>query len=358
MRVIISAGGTGGHIYPAMAVVNKIKDMEPNSDILYIGTHNRMEKDIVPNYDINYLPLKVTGFKRKLSLYNVHSVIYFFKAIKEAKKVIRDFKPDVVVGFGGYVTAPVLYAAHKLGVPTFVHEQNSVVGLTNRFLARFVNKVGVSFENTITKFKPDQAVFTGNPLGEQALKVKAAKRTDYFDNNNPIVLLSMGSLGSGSVNKVIVELIPKLKDQPYNFIWVTGTNAYADYKNIKAPGNVLITSFIKDMVKVIKISDVFITRAGAGALAEIGVLGIPSIIIPSPYVTNNHQVMNAKSLADANAALVLQEDELNSDKLIEMIDEVLYEDTLRKRLIRNVKRTGVRNSATLIYEQLLKIRKK
>ena len=358
MRVIVSAGGTGGHIYPAMAVINKIKDMEPGSDILFIGTHNRMEKDIIPNYDINYLPLKVTGLRRKLDSSNIRSIIYFFKAIKESKKVIRDFKPDVVIGFGGYVTAPVLYAAKKLGIPTFAHEQNMVIGLSNKFLARFVDKFGVSFVSTVNKFKPGQAVFTGNPLGEQALRVKKAKKSDYFNNDLPLVLLSMGSLGSATVNKVVKKLIPKLKDKPYNFIWVTGNGTYDKYKDLKVPNNVKIMPFIKDQVKVLRITDLFITRAGGGALAEASVLGLPTIIIPSPYVTDNHQVLNALDLKNQEAALVIEERDLNIDSLDNAINKIMNDDKLRKDLVRNIKKTGVKNSATLIYEEIAALRKK
>jgi len=317
-----------------------------------------MEKDIIPNYDINYLPLKVTGLRRKLDLTNIKSIIYFFKAIKESKKVIRDFKPDVVIGFGGYVTAPVLYAAKKLDIPTFAHEQNMVIGLSNKFLARFVDKFGVSFASTVNKFKPGQAVFTGNPLGEQAMRVKKAKSSDYFANDLPIVLLSMGSLGSATINEVVKDLIPRLNNKPYNLLWVTGTATYDKYKDLKGPDNVKIVPFIKDQAKTLRITDLFITRAGGGALAEAGVLGMPSIIIPSPYVTDNHQVMNAKDFEETGAALVISEFDLDVKTLDETIDKIMNDDKLRKDLVRKIKKTGVKNSATLIYEEIAALRKK
>ena len=171
MRVIISAGGTGGHIYPALAIINKIKEEEPDSEFLYIGTTDRMEKDLIPSMGYRYEGLEVTGFKRKLSLDNIKTITNFLGAIKKAKVIIKDFNPDIVIGCGGYVTAPVIYAAKKLGKRTFIHEQNSVVGLANKFLSKYTDKVGVSFESTINDFPKGKAVFTGIPCSEKALSI-------------------------------------------------------------------------------------------------------------------------------------------------------------------------------------------
>ena len=173
MRVIISAGGTGGHIYPALAIINKIKEEEPDSEILYIGTTDRMEKDLIPSLGYKYEALEVKGLKRKLTLDNIKTVTCFISAIKRAKEIIKDFDPDIVIGCGGYVTAPVIYAAKKLGKRTFIHEQNSVVGLANKFLSRYTDKVGVSFESTIKDFPKGKAILTGNPCSEKALSIKA-----------------------------------------------------------------------------------------------------------------------------------------------------------------------------------------
>ena len=227
MRVIISAGGTGGHIYPALAIINKIKEKEPNSEFLYIGTTNRMEKDLIPSLGYAYEGLDVTGFKRKLTLDNVKTIANFLGAIKKAKAIIKDFNPDIVIGCGGYVTAPVIYAAKKLGKRTFIHEQNSVVGLANKFLSRYTDIIGVSFESTIKDFPKGKAILTGNPCSEKALTIKPATKKELgVDENKKLVLIVMGSLGSRTVNDKIFEFIEKFRGKDYSVIFVTGNTYY------------------------------------------------------------------------------------------------------------------------------------
>ena len=214
MRVIISAGGTGGHIYPALAIINKIKEEEPDSEILYIGTTDRMEKDLIPSLGYKYEALEVKGLKRKLTLDNIKTVTCFISAIKRAKEIIKDFDPDIVIGCGGYVTAPVIYAAKKLGKRTFIHEQNSVVGLANKFLSRYTDKVGVSFESTIKDFPKDKAILTGNPCSEKALSIKATTKDKLgVDKDKKLVLIVMGSLGSRSVNDRIFSFVDKFRNK-------------------------------------------------------------------------------------------------------------------------------------------------
>ena len=179
MRVVISAGGTGGHIYPALAIINKIKKEEPNSEFLYIGTHNRMEKDLIPSMNIPYESIEITGFIRKLTLENFKTLTRFIKARKRCLELIKNFNPDIVIGAGGYVTAPVIWAAKKLGHKTFIHEQNSVVGLSNKYLTKYVDKVGVSFEVTLTEFPKEKVLLTGNPCSEKALATPMAKKSDF-----------------------------------------------------------------------------------------------------------------------------------------------------------------------------------
>ena len=190
MRVIISAGGTGGHIYPAISIINKIKKEEPKSEFLYIGTHNRMEKDLIPEMKIPYEAIEITGFKRKLSLDNITTMRNFFKARKKCLKIIKDFDPDVVIGCGGYVTAPVIWAANKLGYKTFIHEQNSVVGLSNKYLSKYADRIGVSYESTLKEFPKDKVVLTGNPCSEEAISRKAISKSVYgLDEKKKLVLI-------------------------------------------------------------------------------------------------------------------------------------------------------------------------
>ena len=353
MRVIISAGGTGGHIYPALAIINKIKEKEPNSEFLYIGTTNRMEKDLIPSLGYAYEGLDVTGFKRKLSLDNVKTITNFLGAIKKAKAIIKDFNPDIVIGCGGYVTAPVIYAAKKLGKRTFIHEQNSVVGLANKFLSRYTDLIGVSFESTIKDFPKGKAILTGNPCSEKALTIKAATKKEFgVDENKKLVLIVMGSLGSRSVNDKIFEFIEKFRNKDYSVIFVTGNTYYEKVKDRRVPDNVKVLPFIYEIPSVMKITDLMVTRAGASTMSEITSLGVPSIFIPSPYVPNNHQYKNAMDLVNNNAGIILEEKDLSSDTLVKLIDDTLNDKDKISDIKKNLKRLSTPNSSTKIYNLL------
>lgn len=353
MKVIVSAGGTGGHIYPALAIINKIKEEEPNSEFLYIGTTNRMEKDLIPSLGYKYEGLEVTGFKRKLSLDNIKTVTNFVNAIKKAKRIIKDFNPDIVIGCGGYVTAPVIYAAKKLGKKTFIHEQNSVVGLANKFLAKYTDKIGVSFESTLKDFPDGKAVLTGNPCSEKALNIKKAKKeTLEIDKNKKLVLIVMGSLGSRTVNDKIMSFIDKFKNKDYSVIFVTGTTYYEKVKDTKVPNNVKILPFIYEMPSVMKITDLMVTRAGASTMSEITALEVPSIFIPSPFVTNNHQYKNAMDLVNNKAGIILEEKDLTDESLINLIDKTINDKDGLLEIKKNLRKLGIKDSSTRIYNIL------
>ena len=353
MRVIISAGGTGGHIYPALAIINKIKEEEPNSEFLYIGTNNRMEKDLVPSLGYRYEGLEVTGFKRKLTLENVKTLTNFLGAIKKAKIIIKDFEPDIVIGCGGYVTAPVIYAAKKLGKKTFIHEQNSVVGLANKFLSKYTDRIGVSFESTIKDFPSGKALLTGNPCSEKALTIKKADKTSLgIDKNKRLVLIVMGSLGSRTVNDKIFNFIDKFKNKDYSVIFVTGTTYYEKVKDIKVPENVKILPFIYEMPSVMKVTDLIVTRAGASTMSEITALELPAIFIPSPYVANNHQYKNAMDLVEKNAGIILEEKDLTEESLINIIDTTINDKEKLLDIKKNLRKLAVKDSSTRIYNIL------
>lgn len=353
MKVVISAGGTGGHIYPALAIINKIKEEEPDSEFLYIGTTNRMEKDLIPSLGYNYVGLEVRGFKRKLTLENIKTITNFIGAIKEAKKIIKDFNPDIVIGCGGYVTAPVIYAAKKLGKKTFIHEQNSVVGLANKFLARYTDKIGVSFESTINDFPKGKAILTGNPCSEKALSIKkATKESLEVDKDKKLVLIVMGSLGSRTVNDKIFSFIDKFRNKNYSVIFVTGPTYYEKIKDKKVPTNVKVVPFIYEMPSVMKITDLMVTRAGASTMSEITALEVPSIFIPSPYVVNNHQYKNAMDLANNNAGIILEEKDLDDKTLINLIDTTLNDKEKLSTIKKNLKNIAIKDSSTRIYNIL------
>ena len=353
MRLVISAGGTGGHIYPAIAIINKIKKEEPKSEFLYIGTHNRMEKDLIPSMNIPYEAIEITGFIRKLTLENFNTLKRFIKARKKCLQIIKDFNPDIVIGAGGYVTAPVIWAAKKLGHKTFIHEQNSVIGLSNKYLTRYVDKVGVSFESTIKEFPKEKVILTGNPCSEKAIATPVANKKDFdLTEDKKLVLIVMGSLGSKTINEKMSEYIYGFRNKNYEVLYVTGESHYEKMKNKRLPDNVKVVPFIKDLPSIMKKTDLMISRAGASTMSEIMALNIPTIFIPSPYVTNNHQYKNAKDLYDKKAAWLIEEKDLNKITFIKTIDDILTNEAKYNKIKENLSKLGIKDSSTRIYNTL------
>ncbi len=352
MRVIISAGGTGGHIYPALAILKKIKEKEPNSEFLYIGTHNRMEKDIVPKEKIPYEEIEMYGFNKTKPLSNLKCISCLTKGYKKCKKLIKEFKPDVVVGVGGYITVPVILAASKLGIPTFIHEQNSLPGKSNIFLSKYVSKIGVSFKNSSSKFPDYKTVFTGNPCSDEAMKVKKIEKKELgLDEKKKLILIVMGSLGASTFNNYFLTLLPKIKKKDYEIVLITGKTEYEKVKENKFPKNVFVYPFFENLPRLMKCVDVMVSRAGASTLSEVIALDIPTILVPSPFVANNHQYKNAMDLVKENAALLIEEKDMKEDILLEKIDEVLKEEKT-KELKKNLKKLNTKDSALKIYTEI------
>ncbi len=352
MRVIISAGGTGGHIYPALAILNKIKEKEPDSEFLYIGTHNRMENDIVPKRGIPYESIEIYGFSKNL-FKNFKTVGCVFKSYKKCKKIIKDFNPDVVIGVGGYVTSPVIYAAKKLGYKTVIHEQNSFPGKSNLFLSKYSDLICVSFKSTINSFPKEKTVLTGNPCSEDAL-IKPAISKDMFglSKDKKLVIIVMGSLGASRINDYIINSMNDFKNCDYDVLFVTGKASYDSVIKNKFPGNVHVVPYVDGMTGLMKNADLIVSRAGASTISEIVALGIPSILIPSPYVANNHQFKNAMDLVSTGSALMVEENDLKGNILVRKIDEVLSDSDKIKDIKNNLKSLVVNNSASLIYDNI------
>ena len=356
MRVIISAGGTGGHIYPALAIVNKIKEKEPDSEFLYIGTHNRMEKDIVPKYGIPYIGLEMYGFNRKHIFKNFKTIRCLFKSKRQLKKIIKDFNPDIVIGVGGYITFPVITTAHKLGYKTFIHEQNSVAGKANLMMSDAVDLIGVSLKSSMDEFPKNKTIFTGNPCSENALKVKKIDKTTLgFNKNKKLVVIVMGSLGAENVHEFIKENINKFDGKKYEVLYITGKNNYDDIKDIKCPNNVKILPYLDDLAGLFKDTDILITRSGASTLSEIIALTVPSILIPSPFVPNNHQYKNAIDLVDNNAAILIEEKDLTFDNIDDNINKLLSDKKYYLDVKKNLESMQVNNSAEIIYDNIKKL---
>ncbi|MGN0992626.1 MAG: undecaprenyldiphospho-muramoylpentapeptide beta-N-acetylglucosaminyltransferase [Bacilli bacterium] len=355
MRYIISAGGTGGHIYPALSIINKIKEEDKNAKILYIGTTDRMEKDIVPNLGIDYLGIKMNGLTK-----SVKKIFGFLTntlvGLKKCKKIMKKFKPDIVIGVGGYVTVPVVLAAHSQKVKIILHEQNSIPGKANKLLSKYASTICISMESSRKYFEHNNIVLTGNPRGEEILKFKKGNKKDYdLSISKKLVLITMGSLGAETINKKIIELLDDFSNKNYEVLLVTGKDNYEEVVKNKLPKNVKVVPYIEKMGEVLKFTDLIITRAGATIISEITALHIPSILIPSPYVANNHQVINAKDLENNKAAFIVEETSFNKKDLLEKIDKILGDSKLYGQMSSASKKLGITDSATRIYEEIRKV---
>ena len=357
MKAIVVAGGTGGHIYPALAIINKIKEKEPESDILYIGTTDRMEKDIVPKYNIKYVGIEMSGLNRKNIFKNISVLNKYLKAKKSAHQIIARFKPDIVIGVGGYITAPVISEAAKMGYKTVIHEQNSIPGLSNKMLAKKVDKIFISLPGSTKYFdNSDKIVYTGNPRSEEIIKAKKMyKREAGFPSNKKLVIIVMGSLGSKTMTEKLRQIILDVKDKNYSVMVITGKKYYDSYKDLDIPNNVKLYPFLNDLIGIMKDADLIVSRAGASTVSEITAIGLPSILVPSPYVTHNHQYLNAKELEMVGACKIIEEENFTSATLIEEIDRLLNDNEAYTKMHEASQKIGINNSATRIYDEIKKI---
>ncbi len=356
MRIVITAGGTGGHIFPALALISKLKEKDKNVKILYIGTTDRMEKDIIPKEGISYVGIEMKGLNRKNIFKNIKVMQTYFKACKKAKEELLKFKPDVVIGFGGYISAPVIYSAHKLKIKTIIHEQNSIPGVSNKFLSRYVDRVLVSFKESIKDFPKEKTVYTGNPRSEQIKDIeKISKTTLGFKKDKALVIIVMGSLGSLTMTNKLKEVIPLFKDKDYQVLLITGNNYYDQYKDVKLSNNVKIVPFLNNLISYMKDADLIVTRSGASTIAEVTSIGLPAIMVPSPYVTNNHQYINAKALEDDGACIILEEADFNKDNLIKLLDETINDKDKLKSISKALLKRRVTDSASRIYLEIVKL---
>ena len=352
MRVIISAGGTGGHIYPALAIARKIMEKEYDSEILYIGTHNRMEKDIVPLNNIPYEAIEIYGLTKNNIKNDIKDLYLIPKAIRKCKKIMKDFKPDIVIGVGGYVTFPVIKAAQQLGIKTFIHEQNSIPGKSNRWVAKKVDLVGVSFKDSL-KYFGNNAIVTGNPTGTKALSNETIDKTKFgLHKTKKSVLIVNGSLGSSVMNKKMEEFLRSVDDEDYEVLYVTGKAYYEEFKEKTFSKNVFIEPFIDNLSGLMKDVDLIVSRAGASSIAEITALGLPSILIPSPYVANNHQYYNALTIKDNKAGELIEEKDLNAELLKKQINKILSDKDKYKQYKENALKLSNPDSGDIIYNAI------
>lgn len=358
MRILISAGGTGGHIYPALAIIEGFKKYDKDLEVLYIGTKNRMEKDIVPKNGIPYYGIEIYGLSKNI-FKDIKDVFLIFKAKKEIKKKILEFKPDVVLGIGGYVTYPVLSVAKSLHIKTFIHEQNAIPGKTNKMISKYADIIGISFKGSAKYFPNRNVLYTGNPTGIRALNTpKITKSSLGLNDDKPLVVVVCGSLGSETVNNAMKGYLKTLENKDYQVVYITGKNLYEEFVKIKYPKNVKVLPYLDNLTGLLKETDVLVARAGASTIAEVLSLKVPTIFIPSPYVANNHQYYNAVSLKNDNLALMLEEKDLSIPNITKNIEDLLYNKDKQIKIKNNLNKVSTLDSTKIIYDAIKELIKK
>ena len=367
MKIMFVAGGTGGHINPAIAVANEVKRLEPNAEILFVGTEGRMETRIVPNAGFELKTLKMNGFSRNMSLsgikQNLETAYLTLKASSDAKKIISEFEPDVVVGFGGYVTGPVVRTAVKMGVKTAIHEQNAFPGVANKALAKLVDKVMLTSAAAEKYMKcKNPPVVTGLPVRREIIKTDRdfARATLGLKNDDMLVLSMGGSLGADAINNAVVTMLTTLKDEK-NICFLHSTGKYGKWvgekltENGVAYGkgtNIEIREYIDNMDICLPACDLVISRAGASSISEIAILGKPSILIPSPNVAENHQFHNAMTLAENDGAILIEEKNLDGEFLAKNIQDLKNNrqklDAISQNALKNAKSNALSEICRII----------
>lgn len=364
LRVIISGGGTGGHIFPAVSIANAIKAKHPEAKILFVGAEGRMEMQRVPaaGYEIKGLPIK--GFNRAHKLKNFSVLWDLFKSLRLARRIIKDFKPMVAVGVGGYASGATLYECAKMGIPCLIQEQNSYAGVTNKLLAKRVRKICVAYEGMERFFPADKIIMTGNPVRQNVLdsplSVGDARKAFGLDPEKKTILIVGGSLGARTMNESIQQHLDLVKDSGLQFIWQTGKYYNAkimEFMKGKELPNLKILDFVSDMGAAYKAADLVISRAGASSISEFQLIGKPVILVPSPNVAEDHQRKNAMALVNRHAALYVEDAEA-PDKLLKLAIETVNNDDELKTLGANVKKMGLKNAADVIADEVLKLIKK
>lgn len=343
MRVILTGGGTGGHIYPALSIGRGLQERYPGVEILYVGTDRGLEADIVPKSGYKFKSVSVAGFKRSLSPKNIAVIWRAVKGYVQAANIIKSFKPTVVVGTGGYVCGPVVLAAARRGIPTLVHEQNAYPGVTNKILARFVSQVTVTFEDSVSYFPPRAVVkVTGLPVRPEFFQADRIKslQTLGLDPGKFVILVFGGSRGARRINLAMVDVLKKYQgDQRLQILHVTGQAGHEEYLtalqqagiSLVKDGNITIIPYLYNMPDALAAADLAICRAGAATLAEITALGRPAILVPYPYAAENHQEFNARALSDREAAILIRDAELTGEILVRQIENLLAD---RGKLVR------------------------
>lgn len=366
LRFVISGGGTGGHIFPAVSIANALKEICPGADILFVGALGRMEMQRVPAAGYRIVGLPVRGLLRPLwRLGNIRVLIDFLRSKRMVKRILRDFRPDVAIGVGGYASSATLNAAYELGVPCLVQEQNSFAGLTNRTLAKKASRICVAYEGMERFFPKERILLTGNPVRQNllngSLTREEAAAAFGLDAHKPTILLIGGSLGARTLNESVLGALDEIAKAPVQFIWQTGSyykeHIARELASRGKPANLYVTDFISRMDQAYKAADLVISRAGASSISELCLLGKPSILVPSPNVAEDHQTHNAMALVNREAALCVRDADARRDLIPLALDTVTRRDRL-ETLGRNAYAMAYKDSARVIAQEAIKLIKR
>lgn len=356
MRYLISGGGTGGHIFPAVSIANALKELDPEAEILFVGALGRMEMERVPQAGYKIVGLPVRGFDRKKPWKNVSVLIDLSKSIRQVKKIIRDFKPNVGVGVGGYASGAAMWAAAKMGIPILLQEQNGFAGVTNKILKDKAAKICVAYEGMEKFFPADKIILTGNPVRQNLLDGRKSK-----DDGRKTLLIIGGSLGARTINEAVIAGLKELTNAGIKVVWQTGKVYYekckAAWEAAGSPANIECLDFLSDMPDRYANADLVVSRAGASSISEICLLGKPAILVPSPNVAEDHQTHNAMALVNKDAAVLVRDAEA-AEKLIATALELLNDPKRLKTLQTNVLKLAQKDSAKRIAEEVIALAKK
>ena len=365
LRIIISGGGTGGHIFPAVSIANAIKEQRPDTEILLVGAEGRMEMHRVPaaGYPIKGLP--IAGFNRKNLLKNIPVLIKLFKSQQMAKAIIKEFKPHAAVGVGGYASGPTLKVAGNMGIPTLLQEQNSYAGVTNKLLAKQAHKICVAYEGMERFFEKEKIILTGNPVRQDLLNHTASQadaiKSFGLDPNKKTILVLGGSLGARTINNCIIQNLDKIKNSDVQFIWQTGKIYIEEARDsVSKTGGlsmIHVTDFISNMGIAYRAADLVISRAGAGSISEFCLLQKPVILVPSPNVAEDHQTKNALALVNKNAALYVKDVDAK-DKLVDEALQAVKQPELLTNLSKNIAELAFTDSANVIAKEVIQLAEK
>lgn len=358
LKFILSGGGTGGHIYPAIAIANELKSRFPDAEFLFVGAQDKMEMQKVPQAGYAIKGLWIAGLQRRLTFDNALFPIKLVSSLLKSRAIIRKFKPDVVIGTGGFASGPLLQAAAMAGIPTVIQEQNSYPGITNKLLAKKARKICVAYDNLDSFFPKEKMILTGNPIRQDLIAIdsKREEAIRYFnlDANKKTLLVLGGSLGARRINQLIASEITALSNQNIQVIWQCGKLYFEEYKHFSDHKNIQVLSFIDRMDLVYAAADVVISRAGASSVSELCVVGKPVIFIPSPNVSEDHQTKNAQAIVDKKGGLMIKESELDA-KFTTVFNDLVSNDTLQKELSENIKKLAKVNATKDIVDEIEKL---